>query len=44
MGTDDFRGTDDDDPGSRDTKFAFIGMALLIGVLIVVSILSQVLD
>jgi hypothetical protein len=30
----------DDDPGSRDTKFAFTGMALVIFVLIVVSILS----
>jgi hypothetical protein len=30
----------DDDPGSRDTKFGFTGMGLLIFVLIVVSILS----
>jgi hypothetical protein len=33
-----------DDPGRRDTRFAFSGMALLIGVLIVVAILSQVLS
>jgi hypothetical protein len=34
----------DDDPGSRDTKFASTGMGLLIGVLIVVSILSAILS
>jgi hypothetical protein len=34
----------DDDPGARDMKYAFTGMALLIGALIVVSILSQVLS
>jgi hypothetical protein len=32
----------DDDPGSRDMKYAFTGMALLIGALIVVSILAAI--
>jgi hypothetical protein len=30
-----------DDPGRGDMKYAFTGMALLIGVLIAVTILSQ---